>query len=740
MRRLSSKRPRPTDRVGASYSRYSSDLQDDSSIDQQQRKCRDKAAQDKVPVDRALEFADAAVSGTKLRRDGLDALLAAAHAGRFTDLYFDSLSRLARESVITMPMLKDLVYNCRVRIVSVSEGIDSGQANWEMQASFLAWMHEQFLKALRAAVLRGQEHAVLNDWSTGDWCFGYASEPIPGSEAGRRGRFPRPRMRVIINPDHAAWVKQIFQWFVVDGWKIDRITRELTRLNAPKDHRSTKPGWHHDYVKRALRNEKYVGVWPWGKNTNCRDPLTGQVYQEGRPVEEVAKWTRLRPNLRIVDDDVFAAAQVILDANEEKWAAAHGEKGRFTGPRPEPAAARHLLQGLVVCGACGGTFQVCGANGRYLSCARAKRGLCEVGTWLPRALAEERLLAVVEDHLRADRAWLEAVYQEAAGAWADDRRRAPAEADDLARQIAADRQAEQRIMDAIELGRSGTDGPFDLAEWNDRLRKRVLGRRQKEQALAALRPAGPEAGEAEGPPTREWVGEQLGRLPEVLRGGGEDANAALRRLTGGGVVVREAAVPGRKRMHLVGTFTLRVRGVVGAEPAAGGRPAPDDGGVPVEVPFRDAPPWAALAQRVKDAIDAGTAYERVAEDLKCPPHWVAKALAWWHADRGLPAPDGRALRARLARPPEAAATDARVMELWATGLPMQEIAAAAGVCRDTVTAVVRRWHEARGLAVPDGRHRRRELNSGGTEPVAGPGQRIPDAGPPAGDALPDEAG
>jgi hypothetical protein len=57
-----------------------------------------------------------------------------------------------------------------------------------MLANFLAWMHEQFLKTLRAAVLRGQEHALLNDWSAGDWCFGYTSEPIPGSEAGRRGR------------------------------------------------------------------------------------------------------------------------------------------------------------------------------------------------------------------------------------------------------------------------------------------------------------------------------------------------------------------------------------------------------------------------------------------------------------------------------------------------------------------------------------------------------------------------
>lgn len=142
-------------------------------------------------------------------------------ARQVSSLYFESLSRLARESIITMPMLKDRVYNHRIRIVSVSEGIDSSQANWDLIANFMSWMHEQFLKNLRAAVLRGQEHAILQDWSCGDWCFRYASEPIPGSERGRKGRHSRPRMRVVINPEHAKWVRQIFHWFVGTQWPCD---------------------------------------------------------------------------------------------------------------------------------------------------------------------------------------------------------------------------------------------------------------------------------------------------------------------------------------------------------------------------------------------------------------------------------------------------------------------------------------------------------------------------------------
>jgi len=107
----------PATGIAASYSRYSSDLQDESSIDQQKRKCLERAVLDKNSILPELEFSDSAVSGTKRERAGLNAMMEAAKARRFSTVYFESLSRLARESVITMPMLKELVCVHRVRIV-----------------------------------------------------------------------------------------------------------------------------------------------------------------------------------------------------------------------------------------------------------------------------------------------------------------------------------------------------------------------------------------------------------------------------------------------------------------------------------------------------------------------------------------------------------------------------------------------------------------------------------------------
>jgi DNA invertase Pin-like site-specific DNA recombinase len=172
----------------------------------QQRKCREAAARNGHHILPELEFADKAVSGTKLRRAGLDAMLAAATAGRFAGLYFHSLSRLARESVLTMPMLKQLVYVDKVRVISVTEGIDSDRDGWDVMATIFSVLHERYLKHLSDNAFRGQEGTVLAGLCVGDTCFGYTSVPVPGSEQGREGRHAKPRMAYAIDEATAPWV------------------------------------------------------------------------------------------------------------------------------------------------------------------------------------------------------------------------------------------------------------------------------------------------------------------------------------------------------------------------------------------------------------------------------------------------------------------------------------------------------------------------------------------------------
>jgi len=688
--------------IAASYARYSSDLQDASSIDQQRRKCRDRAAQEGNEILPEFEFCDEAVSGTKRERVGLNAMLEAARDGRFQTLYFESLSRLARESVITMPVLKELVSVRRIRIVSTSEGIDSTQQHWDLMATMLSWQHEQYVKTLRTSVLRGQEEAVLKDWSVGDYPFGYTSEPVPGTESARRGRHPRPRMRVMILEEHAQWVRQIFKWFVEDARTLDWITRELSRQKVPKDHRSTTPGWHHDMVKRVLRNQKFIGIWPWGKKTNVRNPLTGDIKQELRPEGDSGKQVRERPQLRIIDDITYFRAQALLDESCARWNEVRKVDGTLKGSKVDSLSSRHLLQGLFRCGSCGRTFQVSGGGGKYLGCSGYKSGLCRCKTRLPRRVAERKLLATITDELFSQRDWLDAAVDEAVKAWNLNQSQEPSELTAIEHDLVLLEQKIARLIDAVERGES--DGP----ELSNRLRQRQKDKKDMENKQACLLAT---TSAPTDPPTRAWMETKLRRMEEVLSLGGAEANKALRQLVCGHVILEEARTPGRKRKHFVGRFSLDSRSFLSDLPQTK-EPKSE---VSLQqtrervISFREDPPWAALAEVVKKRFDEGVEFDRIAKELGCHRTWATRALAWWHYQNGSQPPDGRRERGRLKRPTKPTILADAAKELWDASLPMKEIAEKLGCDRSTGIAAIRHWFESRDLPVPDGRTRRKEL-------------------------------
>jgi site-specific DNA recombinase len=370
--------------VAASYARYSSDQQDAKSIGDQQRPCRERAEHDGNHIPDEIQFADEAVSGTKLKRDGFDRMLKAAEEGRFKTLYFFDLSRLARESVITITTLKKLVYVYKVRVVSVSEGIDSANEGWFTLATILGLQHEQYLKTLSANVLRGLIGNLVEELSLGDYCFGYSSVPIEGVPLRGKGRNARPPKKYVIVEEEADWVRRIFFWYVRELQSIQWIVRELNSKKAPKDHRKAGTTWGRSGVRALLRRMKYIGIWPWGVTKNCRDPLTGQLYKELRPEEETRGWIRRFPQLQIVDDETFAEAQRLLDKNEDDCATFRDDEGKLTGSPKGALGPRHLLQGRIRCSGCGAAFYVGGARGQYLICPAFRNGLCSCRTMLPR--------------------------------------------------------------------------------------------------------------------------------------------------------------------------------------------------------------------------------------------------------------------------------------------------------------------------------------------------------------------
>jgi site-specific DNA recombinase len=709
--------------VGASYNRYSSDNQHQESIADQRRCNREAAARDGTPIADELQFDDHATSGTRQARDGLDRMMAAARAGLFATLFVVNLSRLARELVLSLPLLKELVHVLNVRVVSVQESIDSRRGGWEFMAAIYGLQHEQYLRDLRQYVLNGQEGVVLSGYSVGDYCFGYGSEPVAGTEASRRGRHRKPRMQYTIHEVNARWVVLIFTWFAIEKWSMRQIARELTWLKAPKDHRSTTTSWHPDQVRKVLGNAKYIGRWPWGENTNRRNPLDGSIIQEPRDPEECAKWLRDLPKLRILGDPLWDATQARLLEVGEKFSGPRNRDGQLYGGSASAAAAypRHLLEGLLRCSACGAVAHVAGASGQYLVCSGYKTGLCGRATGVPRARAERMILAAISSRILSDSRWHVEVLAELEA----ERRRLdawqPARLKDVRREIGEVDCKIANLVDKVEAGGADPAIPERLAK--RRAERRTLGQEEEKLVRAEKRTVSA--------PTASWVSERFGRLEAVLNSGGPAAALALGDLVGGRIEVDVEEVPGRERHHA--RLRLRIATVAVARQAAG-LPLTADLGVgsvetaaeEIVIELREPTDAEGRADAVKKRQDDGESIKAIGEAMGLTRAQVDKALTAWYKCRGLEKPDGRAGRAN--RPEAVVPIYVQIVDevkrLSDQGGLLLEIGDELGVDRDKVTRAIAHWHSSRGLAVPDGRTRRKGLE----RKVSRPGRRAEERG------------
>src|SRR5262249_49904025 len=146
----------------AIYARYSSDMQRESSIEDQVRKCREYAAkQGWVILDDYIRF-DQAISGATDKRPALQSLLADAERKPkpFDVLLVDDTSRLARNLEDQRSIVKLLGF-LNVSVVSQSQGRDSSNESADISFAVLGLLDERFLKDLANKVRRGQEGCVL---------------------------------------------------------------------------------------------------------------------------------------------------------------------------------------------------------------------------------------------------------------------------------------------------------------------------------------------------------------------------------------------------------------------------------------------------------------------------------------------------------------------------------------------------------------------------------------------------
>lgn len=435
----------------AVYARFSSDLQRETSIDDQIAVARRYAEQLGWIVLEPHIYRDAGFSGASLDRPGWQAFLrAAAQVPRpFDVLLVDDSSRVSRDLPDALRVLQELRFH-GIRVVYISQQIDSVSEQAETLITVHGLVDGLYLKEARAKIKRGLRGQLERGFATGAITFGYRTVPVP-DPSGKTDVNGYPLLlgkRHEVVPEEARTIVLIYEWYATGlgaARLVERLNKEGHR--GPRGRR-----WREGAVKRVLANEKYRGLLIWGKKRMERRPGTRHHVERPNPRDE---WhTVERPELRIVSDDLWERVQA-------RRAAVKGTlhlDPRLRLMRGKNAALHspHLFSGFMTCGTCGGTVVI--VTGGYGSprygCLRSWRNgadLCPNRLTIRAKIADRYLLEGLKTELLAPSTLtlITGLLADALQERIDQRPRLLAEARTAREQA---HQRLQRLIEAIENG------------------------------------------------------------------------------------------------------------------------------------------------------------------------------------------------------------------------------------------------------------------------------------------------
>ncbi|WP_425493171.1 recombinase family protein [Dyella lutea] len=405
----------------AAYARFSSDSQREASLEDQLRNCRAFCARQGWAAPEVYQ--DAAVSGARLDRPGYQQLLR--DADLFDVILVDDLSRFGRDKEELGMVIKRLRFR-GVRLIGVSDGVDTARKNHKLDTGLRGLMSELYLDDLAEKTHRGLTGRALAGASAGGLPYGYRA-----LGDGQRE----------IDEAQAAVVRRIYAEYI-DGRSPREIAAALNseRVRSPRGGQWAMSVIYGD-VRRGigiLANPIYIGRQVWNRSHWVKHPETGRRVRKERPESEWITTEKLE--LAIIDRSTWEAAQArIRGASPARTVTPGAGAGR---------PPKHLLSGLLRCDHCGGPMVIVDRY-RY-GCARHKdRGdsVCPSRLRVPRATLEHALLASIRKDLLSEAAF--ARFQRAA---AEALKRAAPDLDSGRRRVAEAERVHENVMGAIRAG------------------------------------------------------------------------------------------------------------------------------------------------------------------------------------------------------------------------------------------------------------------------------------------------
>lgn len=268
-------------------------------------------------------YADEGISGTKIknRKEFLHMLSDAEH-GLFDMVVVKDISRFARNTVDLLQSIRRLK--------------ELGIETQFLTANMTSMGNSEFVLTIFGAL--AQEESANT------------SKRIKFSKKinAEKGRVPNivygydktigDYFNLTINKEEANIIRQVYQWYTQEGYGAAKIAIMLNEKSI-KTKRNCK--WTQNSVCRILTNELYTGKIINGKQ-EVADFLTGKRVEKDETEWMVAE----RPELRIIEDEIFESAQEIMK-----------KRGKMFKLDKERQSNKYLFSTLIKCKDCGWSFR-----------------------------------------------------------------------------------------------------------------------------------------------------------------------------------------------------------------------------------------------------------------------------------------------------------------------------------------------------------------------------------------------
>jgi len=268
-------------------------------------------------------YADEGISGTKVKnRKEFQQLLKDAESGLFKLVVVKDISRFARNTVDLLQSIRKLKALGIETLFLTSNMASMGNSEFVLTI-FGALAQEESANTSKRIKFGKKENAEHG--RVPNIVYGYNKTNGDYYNLG-------------INEQEANVIRQVFSWYVFDGYGGAKISSMLNDQCI-----KTKRGcsWTQNAICRILTNELYIGKIVNGKQ-EISDFLTGK-----RVEKDENEWlVTERPDLAIIDPKIFEKARQIMT-----------ERGQAFKLNKERQSNQYLFSTLIKCKECGWSFR-----------------------------------------------------------------------------------------------------------------------------------------------------------------------------------------------------------------------------------------------------------------------------------------------------------------------------------------------------------------------------------------------